>query len=72
MRASAVRTKHDVVAIRCGGCGHTHSASAWRALPTLQTLTPDDVNAYVVAWPQGSAVDVRACSACGRRIARLR
>jgi hypothetical protein len=66
----STRTSKD--GIRCGGCGHVHSAASWRALPTLQTLTPADVNAYVVAWPEGCAVDVRACGACGRRIARLR
>ena len=56
-------------AVRCP-CGHTYSRAAWRALPTVATLTGGDVHAYVVGWPADCLVEVRACHRCDRRIAR--
>ena len=56
--------------IRCGGCGHAHSVSAWRALPKVRTLTGADVHPHVIAWPNGCQIEVRACGGCGRSIAR--
>jgi hypothetical protein len=60
------------MSVRCASCGYLHSADEWSAKPTLRTLTANDVRAYVVAWPQRIAVDVRECSGCERRLARLR
>jgi hypothetical protein len=53
--------------ITCAGCGHK---SAWRELPAVATLTARDVNAYVLDWPPGTVVEVRACRSCGRTLAR--
>jgi hypothetical protein len=65
---NALATKER--AVRCGSCGHTHSAAAWRARPMLHVLGASDVRAHVVGWTDG-AIEVRACAACGRSIARL-
>lgn len=60
------------MSVRCASCGYVHGADEWSKKPTLQTLTANDVHAYVLAWPRRLAVDVRACSGCERRLARLR
>jgi hypothetical protein len=61
---------HEGRAVRCAACGHTHTAAAWRAGPTLEVLDAKDVRRYVVGW-EDVAIEVRACAKCGRGIARL-
>ena len=56
--------------VRCGGCGHACPLVEWRALPVVRTMSRVEVGAYVVRWPAECHVEVRACRACGRTIAR--
>lgn len=56
---------------RCA-CGQVYTAESWQRLATVQTLGAGDLGAYVVAWPEERAVEVRTCRACGRAMARLR
>lgn len=55
----------------CASCRRTYDALAWSKLRRVRTLTDHDVNAYVLVWPRDAVVEVRACSACGRDLARL-
>jgi hypothetical protein len=55
---------------RCAGCSRGYAASAWRDLPQICTLDGADVAPFVVSWPAGCVVEVRACRSCGRPIAR--
>jgi phage FluMu protein Com len=64
------RATHLPSTIRCTGCGKAYSHAAWRDLPTLRTLTPRELRAHVVTWPSTCHVEVRACDACGRSLAR--
>jgi hypothetical protein len=56
--------------VRCAACGHTHSAAAWGAVPTLLVLGPKDVRQHLVGWEDG-AIEVRACAGCGHGLARF-
>ena len=51
-------------------CGCVYGEDAWRRLAKIHTLSGDDVRGYVVAWPKGRVVEVRACRTCGRPLAR--
>jgi hypothetical protein len=52
-------------------CGARHDDDAFRALPIVDVLDEAALGALVLRWPTGTIVDVRACDACGRPIARL-
>jgi hypothetical protein len=54
----------------CAACSEGHSAAAWRDLPRICTLGQAELVPFVIGWPEGRVVEVRACSACGRAIAR--
>jgi hypothetical protein len=56
--------------LRCAVCGQSYRADAWRRLPRIRTLSGTDVHPYVVAWPEGRVVEVRACRTCGQSMAR--
>jgi hypothetical protein len=56
--------------VRCSRCGHACPMDAWRALPTQQTLTHQDLGGCVSAWPPDAVIEVRACVRCGAAIAR--
>jgi hypothetical protein len=56
--------------VRCTSCSRTWPLEAWRALPTMATLTASKLRDYVSAWPADTVVEVRACLGCGRAIAR--
>jgi hypothetical protein len=43
---------------------------AWRAQPTVQTLTHADVSGCVNGWPHDAVIEVRPCTRCGAAIAR--
>jgi hypothetical protein len=55
----------------CARCSATSRGDVWSALAPVQTLTEDEVSHHVTAWPDGRAVEVRACVECGRKVARL-
>ena len=55
---------------RCAGCSRGYAASAWRELPQICTLGGADIAPFVVWWPAGRVVEVRACRSCGRPMAR--
>lgn len=56
--------------VRCSSCPRTWPLDAWRALPTMATLTASNLRDYVSAWPSDTVIEVRACAGCGRAIAR--
>lgn len=56
--------------LRCAICGQSYRVDAWRRLPQIRTLSGTDVHPYVVAWPEGRVVEVRACRTCGQSMAR--
>jgi hypothetical protein len=58
------------VVVRCACCQGAWPIEAWRALPTMATLTASTLRDYVSAWPADTVVEVRACLGCGRAIAR--
>ena len=56
--------------VQCARCGHACAVTAWRAMPAQHALTRADLAGVVTEWPAGLTVEVRACAACGRPIAR--
>jgi hypothetical protein len=56
--------------LRCGACGQEYGGDAWRGLPRICTLGFADVRRFVVDWPEGRIVEVRACRTCGQSMAR--
>jgi hypothetical protein len=54
----------------CAGCRRAYSRGEWLGLSIVDTLTSREVRPYVLAWKQGRVIEVRACSACGRAMAR--
>jgi ribosomal protein S27E len=66
----AVMQANSGVVVRCACCGRASPLEAWRALPTMATLTASTLRDYVSAWPADAVVEVRACAGCGRAIAR--
>lgn len=56
---------------RCPGCGRAYAAAAWRDLRQIRTLGGADVAPFVVSWPAGRVVEVRACGSCGRQMAAM-
>ena len=67
-RSAHASVRADVV--QCAACGHACAAAAWRAMPAQHALTRADLAGVVTEWPAGLTVEVRACAACGRPIAR--
>jgi hypothetical protein len=55
----------------CGGCGTLYTGASFRTLDAVETLGEVDIRRHVVAWPEGRAVEVRACRCCGHPMARL-
>jgi hypothetical protein len=60
-------TAADVV---CAGCRSAYSRPAWLALSIVSTLTRSELKPYVLAWEDSRVIEVRACSKCGRTMAR--
>ena len=58
------------VTLRCAVCGQEYVVETWRRLPRICTLSGADVDRYVVGWPAGRVVEVRACQRCGQSMAR--
>jgi hypothetical protein len=58
------------LAARCGACASRYAQHAWRALPLVETLTPQTIAPLVVRWPAGVTIEIRRCSRCGGSIAR--
>jgi hypothetical protein len=56
--------------LRCGACSQEYKGDAWRGLPWICTLGCADVRRFVVDWPEGRVVEVRACRMCGQSMAR--
>ena len=69
MNGPAMTTLSSPV-VRCAQCQRDWPVEAWRALPTVTTLSHADVRGYVSAWPDGAVVEVRTCGECGHAIAR--
>ena len=57
--------------ISCGRCRRAYSRVAWASLPKVCTLTADDVQRHVIDWHDERIIEVRACAACGRSMARM-
>jgi hypothetical protein len=57
--------------ISCGRCRRAYSRAAWASLPKVCTLTADDVQRHVIDWHEERIIEVRACAACGRSMARM-
>ena len=55
--------------IECGVCLRSYSATSWRALPLVRTLTPGEIEAIIVRWRQERVIEVRTCG-CGHELAR--
>jgi hypothetical protein len=51
-------------------CGLSYSPRAWSELERLETLAADALGRHILGWPEGAVIEVRACRACGRRMAR--
>jgi len=57
--------------IRCTHCGLVYSRAAWSELTTVRTLHRDEVHAHVSQWPSNARIEVRACRACQKPMARV-
>ena len=65
------RPAEEIERISCGRCRRTYSWLAWGSLPKVCTLTADDVQKHVIDWRDERVIEVRACAACGRSMARM-
>jgi hypothetical protein len=61
----------EIESISCGRCRRSYSRLAWGSLPKVCTLTADDVQKHVIDWRDERVIEVRACAACGRSMARM-
>ena len=55
----------------CGRCRRSYSRRAWQDLAKLRTLSADEVHRHVVDWRDERVIEVRACTSCGRSMARM-
>ncbi len=58
--------------VRCGRCRQEYAPESWGRLELVGRITEDGVRTVVTAWPDGVAVEIRRCHACGGSIARKR
>lgn len=65
-----VQLSRSTATVRCGRCGHGIPVDAWKELPALRTLTPEDLAPHVQAWHGSAGVVVRACPSCATPLAR--
>jgi len=56
----------------CRGCNVRYDTDAWRSLPFVETLGPDQVGDLFTEWPwsREETLEVRRC-ACGATLAWL-
>jgi hypothetical protein len=57
--------------LRACACGQHYDAERWAELPLFTRLTAADVSSLVTAWSPDAAVEVRVCTSCRSRMARL-
>jgi hypothetical protein len=53
----------------CAACATFESDEAWRALPLVLVMRPEDVLKFVTRWRAG-VIEIRRCGRCGRSVAR--
>jgi RNA polymerase subunit RPABC4/transcription elongation factor Spt4 len=53
----------------CAMCGATYDGRAWQDLALLQRIEAAEVRRLIRDWPEGAAVEVRACRRCENLIA---
>lgn len=53
--------------VACPRCGRT---AAWGALPSMKVVDGAVLESHLAVPPDGWFVEVRACSGCGRSLAR--
>jgi hypothetical protein len=70
-RSTSMRAAGRGDVVQCARCGHACAVAAWRAMPPQHALGRADLAGVVTEWPAGVTVEVRACAACGRPIARV-
>ncbi len=56
--------------MRCGRCRHEYAAEAWERLEVVGRMVADSLRGLVTSWPEGVAIEIRQCHACGCPIAR--
>jgi Zn ribbon nucleic-acid-binding protein len=56
--------------IACGRCGASYTRPSWSRLAHVETLTAGHVTRHLQSWPEDSVIEIRACAACGRSMAR--
>lgn len=61
----------EVKTHRCGRCGTRYEHGAFGALALVERLEGTTIAEHVVQWPDGTTIDVRACSRCQGPIARM-
>jgi hypothetical protein len=68
---ASVNVAQEADLISCGRCRRAYSRVAWGSLQKVCTLTADDVQRHVIDWRDERIIEVRACAACGRSMARM-
>lgn len=66
-RAAPVHVDIDDATVACPRCGRS---AVWGALARMKVLEGAALESHLAAPPDGWFVDVRACSGCGRSLAR--
>jgi hypothetical protein len=54
----------------CPSCATLMADEQWRALPLVRVMGAEDVAPFVTQW-KARVIEVRRCTSCGRRIARI-
>ncbi len=65
------RPDAEAGSISCGRCRRIYTLQAWRALTKVRTLSADEVHRHLKDWRDERVIEVRACVACGRAMARM-
>lgn len=66
------RTPAELGTVRCGRCRHEHSPDDWEELEIIDRIITARIRGLVTVWPEGVAIEIRRCRACGSSIARKR
>ena len=68
---NAANAANGTSPIECAGCRRAYSRGAWLALPVVRRLTGGELSEIVIAWEKTRVIEVRACTGCGRKMARV-
>jgi hypothetical protein len=68
--SSATQGPAELGLVRCGRCRHEHTPEAWQELEIIDRIIKARIRGLVTAWPEGVAIEIRRCRACGSSIAR--